>query len=68
VKISRAEQKAINERLREEIHQRDAAERRYRAQQREEEQRRAKRPACAASSTRRRSSSRGRSFQKSRVA
>jgi hypothetical protein len=40
VKISRAEQKAINERLREEIHQRDAAERRYRAQERDERQRR----------------------------
>jgi hypothetical protein len=40
VKISRAEQKAINERLREELHQRDAAERRYRAQERDERQRR----------------------------
>jgi hypothetical protein len=35
VKISRAEQKAINDRLREEIHQRDERDRRFRAEQRE---------------------------------
>jgi hypothetical protein len=35
VKISRAEQKAINEQLREQLHQRDEAERRYRAEQRD---------------------------------